>query len=236
MRWTRRTVNHESSIAARVRSRGYFSLVPRIPLVLGLCALLASCSRTPKVVTPAPGERPLAGYAAQRIAITPTAIVRTDSLGWVAALGGGQAVARRVDSSIAAALAERGLGSRWVLPAELARAYERNRSYAADPYHLAVEPLRAPSFAAASPYGEPLSTQLRTMIALHEDIRHVLLPVELRFERVEGGGRAVLRLALLDPRFAEARWVGELKGDTTSVPARAIADAGRRLADLFTAP
>ncbi|HYC51134.1 MAG TPA: hypothetical protein VEB19_08510 [Gemmatimonadaceae bacterium] len=210
--------------------------MPRIPLAFGVVAVLAACSRAPQVESPAPGERPLAGYSAQRVALAPTAIVRTDSLGWASTLGGPQSVARRTDSILVAALSERAIGSQWVLPAELVRSYERNRSYAADPYHLAVEPLRSTAFVAQSRYAEPLSTQLRTMIALHDDLRYVLLPVEVRFERVDGSGRAILRVALLDPRFAEARWVGELKGDTASVPARALAQLGQRFADLFTAP
>lgn len=208
----------------------------RIAFALGLGALLASCSRTPRVETPAPGARPLASYAAQRLAVTPTAVVRADSLGWVQSLGGATLVARRADSLVQGALASRGVGAQWVWPAELTRAFERNRSYAADPHNLAVAPLRAPTFVTQSQYGEPLSTQLRTMIALHGDTRYVLVPVELRFERVDGGGRGILRVALLDPRFAEARWVGELKGDATSVPAQALADVGNRLADLFIAP
>ena len=211
-------------------------VVSRIAFALGLGALLASCNRAPRVETPAPGARPLATYAAQRIALTPTAVVRADSLGWVQSLGGAQVVARRTDSLMHAALANRGVGTQWVWPAELTRAFERNRSYAADPHNLAVAPLRAPTFVTLSEYGEPLSTQLRTMIALHGDTRYVLLPVELRFERADRGGRAILRVALLDPRFAEARWVGELRGDTTSVPAQALADVGNRLADLFIAP
>jgi hypothetical protein len=230
------TVNRGFAPKRPSRGAAILPVVSRIAFALGLGALLASCNRAPRVETPAPGARPLATYAAQRLAVTPVAAVRGDSLGWVQSLGGAQLVARRADSLVQAALAERGVGGQWVWPAELIRTFERNRSYAADPRNLAVTPLRAPTFATLSPYGEPLSTQLRTMIALHGDTRYVLLPVELRFERVDRGGRAILRVALLDPRFAEARWVGELRGDTTSVPADALADVGIRLADLFIAP
>ena len=230
-----RRVNHESR-AAPLANRAIFPIVSRLAFVLGVLVPLAACNRGPKLETPAPGATPLAAYATQRIALTPTAIVRTDSLGWVQALGGAQAVRRQADSVILTALADRGLGGGWVLPAELMRGYERNRSYASNPYQLSVEPLRAPKFVALSRYGEPLATQLRTMIALHGDTRVVVLPVEVRFERVADGGRSVLRVAVLDPRFAEARWVGELTGESTSVPARALAEVGRRFADLFTAP
>ena len=124
------------------------------------------------------------------------------------------------------------------MPPDLWRANERKRSYATDPYQLTVNALRAPTFAAASRYGEPLASQLRTMIALHEDTRVVLVPVEVRFERVVPGtgGRAILRATLLDARLTEARWVADVHGDTTSGPARALVSVAARLADLFLAP
>jgi hypothetical protein len=203
--------------------------------------LLASCHRASQtdIATPVEAERPLAVFATQRLIVTPTARVRAaDSLGWVQQLGGARTIARKLDTAIAAVLDERGLASRWVLPPDLVRSYERNRTYAADPYQLATDPLRMPKFVAGQKYGEPLSSQLRTMIALHEDARLVLVPVELRFER-EGGStaaRAVLRTVIVDPRYAEARFVSEIRGDTSSIPARAIATVAARLADLFVAP
>ena len=80
-----------------------------------------------------------------------------------------------------------------------------------------------PLFVALSRYGDPLASQLRTMIALHESARYVLLPVELRFER-EAAGRsyAMLRVVVVDARAAEARWVGEVRGDAAANPAAAI--------------
>lgn len=208
----------------------------RILLLAVAIVAVSACNRGPRLATPAPGEQPLAAYAAQRLVVTPVGRVSADSLGWVQQLGGSAGAARRLDTAIAAALGARGLAQRWILPPELWRSYERNRSYATDPYQLAVEQLRAPAFVALSRVTEPLSSQLRTMIALHEDARLVMVPVELRFARAGAAGHGVLRVALLDPRFAEARWVGEVSGDTTSVPARALTSVSARLADLFLAP
>lgn len=212
-------------------------LSSRAGLVL-LVAVASSCGGGTKRDTgaPAPQRVSLAGYAAQRIALTPAAQVRADSLGWVQQLAGPVAVAAQLDTVVAAVLSERGLAQRWMMPVALIRSYERNRTYAADPRQLAVQPLRSPKFATGEKYGEPLSSQLRTLVALHADVRFVLLPVELRFERVGAVGRAVLRTALLDARAAEARWVGDVRGDTSSVPARALASVAARLADLFVAP
>lgn len=201
--------------------------------------VLASCNRAAKTGSPSPEAelRPLAGFVVQRIVVTPTALVRSaDSLGWVQRLGGAKSVARRLDTSIVAALTDRGLGQRWILPVDVARSYERNRSYAADPYSLSVEPLRARSLDVGAKVGEPLASQLRTMIALHEDARFVFLPIELRFERDGATGRAVLRAVLVDPRFAETKWVGDVKGDAASTPELALASVAARIADLFVAP
>lgn len=213
--------------------------MPHLRTVLCLLAAapIAACSRGPRISTPLPGERPLASYATQRVALVPVASARFDTLGWVTQLGGATAAARRLDSTIARQLAARGVGSRWLLPGELWRAYERNRSYATDPYQLTVTALRSPTFVAASRYGEPLASQLRTMIALHDDTRVVLVPVEVRFERVGAAvGRAILRTTLLDARLTEARWVGDVQGDTSSIPTRALDSVAARLADLFLAP
>ena len=141
-----------------------------------------------------------------------------------------------MDEEIAAAIANRGLRTGWVLPADLALSYKHNPTYASDPYALAEEPLRSPNFVAGSRLTDPLASQLRTMIALHENARLVLLPIELRFDRADSSNtaRATLRLATVDPRFSEARWVGEIRSDTTSAdPHVLMAAVARQLADLI---
>jgi hypothetical protein len=203
-----------------------------------LVLLVAACHRkTTTGSPPAEVQRPLAGFATQRLIVTPTSRVRAaDSLGWVQQLGGVQATARKLDSAITTALTDRGLAARWVLPAELQRSYERNRSYASDPYQLSVEQVRSSTFEAGLRYGDPLATQLRTMIALHEDVRYVLMPIEMRFDRNAAGGFAVLHAALMDPRSTEAKWVGDLKGPASLNGSDAMTRVAVMLADLFVAP
>jgi hypothetical protein len=142
-----------------------------------------------------------------------------------------------MDADIAAALDERGLRRGWVLPPDLAQSYTRNPTYAADPYALAEEQLRSTAFVTGARLTEPLASQLRTMIALHENARLVLAPVELRLERAAPGStaaRATLRLALLDPRFSEAKWVGEVRGDTSSTfTPELTASVARKLVELI---
>jgi hypothetical protein len=207
---------------------------------VGVIALAAAgaCSRAARTEgTSESPAAPLAGYAALRLIVAPTSHVRaTDSLGWVPLLGGARGAARRMDTALVAVFAARGTTSRWVFPAELARAFDRNRTYATDPYQLVVEGLRRSAFKTGEKYGEPLSSQLRTMIALQEDTRYVVLPVDLYFERAGAGQRAVLRVALLDPRTAEARFVADLKSDGVANPSAALSGVAGRLADLFVAP
>jgi hypothetical protein len=213
---------------------GFGVFRPRVWSVIALAAL-ASCSRGAKTgAVPAEAPRPLAAYAAQRVILTPTAraiaISPADTLGPESR----PAEARAFDEELARRLRDRGLAANWILPAQLVRAHELNRTYAPDPYNLAIDPVRSPRFATGSKYGEPLSSQLRTMIAVHEQARYVLLPIVLRLNHA---GRTTLRIALLDPRFGEARWVGEVSSDSAvAQPQTALTQVARRVADLFAAP
>jgi len=209
----------------------------RIGTAALLAALATACHKGPKPAEQSPDARPFDAFATQRIVVVPTGFVRGgDSLGWVQGMGGNRAAARQLDSAIARAFEDRGLAQRWVMPPALARSFERNRSYATDPYLLAMEPLRSATFISGKKYGEPLSSQLRTMIALEADARYVLLPVEFHFEKAGAGMRGVLRVAFVDPRAAESRWVGEVRGIAGASAATVLASVGYALADLFAAP
>jgi hypothetical protein len=69
---------------------------------------------------------------------------------------------------------------------------------------------------------EPFATQVRRLIALHDDVRYVLAPVELRLEKAGTGGRGVLRLVLLDARLSKVTWIGEFASDTLSAYSPAV--------------
>jgi len=204
-----------------------------------LVILALSCGGgTPPNTAPVPDAVPLSSLAAQRVVVTPTyALSVASDLGWQSRVG--RDVLRAMDVDLEAALNERGLRRGWVMPADLVQSYTRNPTYATDPYALAIEPLRGPKFVTGSRLSEPLASQLRTMIALHENARLVLAPVELRFERASAGStaaRAALRVALLDPRFSEARWVGEVRGDTASAfTPELTSSVARKLVDLIAA-
>jgi hypothetical protein len=205
-----------------------------VPVLLS--ALAACHHRPPEGIAPQDAP-PLASFASLHVVVPPTVFVHAaDSLGWVAQLGGARATARLLDSAIVTALDLRDVTRRWILPPALVRVYERNPTYATDPYQITADALRGAGFKTGSRYGDPLASQLRTMIALQEDTRFVLLPVALRFEKAGPGERAVLRAALLDARATEARWVADVRGDSASTPAAALSSVADKLADYFAHP
>lgn len=213
-----------------------------LPAVVALSLACAACgggtTATTPVTAPAPAGHPLASLAATGAIVAPASTIRiAPELNWSAPPADAREILLALDADIAAAIAERGLKANWIMPADLALSYKRNPTYATDPYALAEESLRSSAFTVGSRLSEPLASQLRTMIALHENARAVLLPIELRFERadtISRAARATLRLALVDPRFSEARWVGTVSGDTTSADPRVLTRAlARGVAELI---
>jgi hypothetical protein len=178
--------------------------------------------------------RPLASLAAQPMIVLPMRYLRGgDPMGWANDATRRELLAL-VDTELQRILAERGVGSDWRFPADLARAAQRNPGIAPDPYMLAAEALRGPNARRGDRLTEPFASQVRTLIAFH-DGRLVLYPLELRFEPVDGGqGRAVLRVAVLDARRSEINWIAEIGSEPASAysPALAVGIA-RVLADLI---
>jgi hypothetical protein len=186
-----------------------------------------------------PSVRPLAQLAAQRVIVTPAfSLVTGDALGWSTQIPKSREYLRLLDDEIADTLAERGLKSQWIYPADLVRAMKASPTYAVDPYTLGVGVLRNPSVISGTQLGDPLATQLRHMIAMQEDARAVIVPVELRFEKERTGlGSAVLRVALLDGRLGDVRWIGNVRSDPADKLSRAVlASLAAHLADLIAAP
>ena len=187
----------------------------------------------------APVSRPLAGMADQAIIVLPTRYLRAaDSLGWAGQVPDERAWLGSVDDEIAFALRERGAARRWTLPADLARAARRNAAFAPDPATIAADPVRPRGRQLQPRVPEPLISQLRSLIALRDDVRYALLPVEVRFEAVpEGRGRAVLHLVLVDVRRAEFVWALDVASESVAALSPALpASLGARVADLIAAP
>lgn len=225
--------------------------MPRLrSAVVSLCALTLSCGGGPAKTAPEPSAHALSGLAAQHIALLPTYLVRVmPGLAW-SSIGRPGDVKKALDADILAALEERDIRKTWLLPPELEQSYKRNTTYAADPYSLAEEPLRSPSLTIESRLAQPLASQIRTLVALHDDVRFVLAPVDLRMEAVpaatppaggsgtpapSGMGRGVLRLVLIDARLSNVVWIGEITSEPAAAFGPAItASIASKLADVIS--
>jgi hypothetical protein len=213
-----------------------------------LCALslVASACRGPATgeapaPDPVPPAHPFAALISQQVIVAPTHSLReTDPLGWTRQVPRSRELMRALDDAIVKELAERGITKQWIYPADLVRAMRANPSYAQDPYALAAGGLRSGDIVPGTSVGSPLIMQLRTIVALQENARAVLLPVELRFERdtTKGLGVAVLRLALLDGRLGEVRWIGDVRSDPSPTFSREaiVTSIAAHVADLIAAP
>lgn len=194
--------------------------------------------------TPAQVVRPLAPLATQPVALLPAQYIRApDSTFGMGSLGPAPEVLASLDSAIAAELTARGTARSWVMAEALARSARRNPAYTSDPHALSAESLRHGVRRTNPRLGEPLASQMRSLVALTE-ARFALIPAELRFERTPSGSvdpavtRAILRLVLVDARLAEIQWTGDLTASYDAAPTRAaiVTDLARRVADLLVAP
>lgn len=141
-----------------------------------------------------------------------------------------------LDRAVSDSLRARVGDPQWVYPNALLESAQNNPTYATDPRALSVQPLKASKLVIAQRLPEPLASQLRTMLALH-DGRLILIPVELRFERTATGvAHPALRLVLVDPRLSEIKWFGDVAGlDSPTFSNAFTAQIAGRIADLFVA-
>jgi hypothetical protein len=200
-----------------------------------LAGASVGCGKKTPSDTPTPQGAVLAGLLAQPILLTPTQRARVaPELGWTTPRAAELTAA--LDSAIVKRFRERDIGRGWFMGEALVQSYLRNSTYATDPRTLSVDVLRS-AVQIGTRLPEPLASQLRTMIALH-DGRLVLIPVELRVERADSAqGRGTVRLVLIDPRASDVRWVGEVKGDGgTAFAPSIIESAATKFANLFLAP
>ena len=76
------------------------------------------------------------------------------------------------------------------------------------------------------------------LIALQESARAILIPVELRFDKApDGRGVAVMRVAVVDGRTSEVRWMGDVRSTPAATFSRDILTSlVAHTADLIAAP
>lgn len=192
-----------------------------LPLLVAIVAPVACGGKPSAQAAPEPTEHALANLAAQHVVVLPTYAAQVAAgLSWKVTAS---ELRRTLDADILSAFDERGLRKAWIFPDQLQAAYRRNSTYATDPYGLAEEPLRSPALGIDQRLPEPLASQIRTLVAFHEDARLVLAPIELRLEPASPGmGRGVLRLVLMDARMSNIRWIGSVGGDSAAAYGPAV--------------
>jgi hypothetical protein len=209
---------------------------------------LAGCSHTPPS-TPA-DLRPFppragAGLAGQQVIVLPLESIRGgDALGWAASIASPRDFLIDANAQIARALAQRAPHTKWLLPADLLAIAGRNPGYAPDPYSVDVSQLMSDRWKPRGEVADPLASQLRRMESF-TDAQIALVPVELRFfPRGPGplppgpaGGRAVLRVALVETRRLVVLWAGDLASDPAPTLSPTLtAGVADRLADAVATP
>jgi hypothetical protein len=200
-------------------------------------AMTTGCHHAkPEAGGPNPAVQRLGGIAGQPLLIAPVQTIKiAPELAWTA-LPKTADILASLDRALTDTLRERVRNQEWVYADALVASSKNNPTYAADPHSLSIQMLKAPKLQVAQRLTEPLATQLRTMIALHEG-RLVLIPVELRFDKIPtGGARPVLRLVMVDPRLSDVRWIGDVVGaDLPTFSTAFTASLAASLADLFAA-
>jgi hypothetical protein len=211
---------------------------------VALALLLAGCARAggPSLADTAPVlSEPLSSFATLRMIVFPVQSLRGgDALGWAAKAGNPRAFLAVVDSALETEFRDRGLGTTWAMPSDLARTAKRNPTYATDPSVIrAGDASRVIERRRDGQIPEPVASQMRALAGFH-DARHALVPVELRFEPApvgaDSGQRLVLHVVVLDVRGSRLAWVGDVAGAAAKTFSPAMAtELARRFADLVVA-
>jgi hypothetical protein len=206
-------------------------------LVVAAVTMATACHHAaPEASATNPAVQRLGAIAGQPLLITPVQTIKiAPELGWTT-LPKTADILAAVDRALTDTLRERVRNQEWVYAEALVASSKNNPTYAADPHSLSIQMLKAPKLQVAQRLTEPLATQLRTMIALHEG-RLVLIPIELRFDRTpSGAARPVLHLVMVDPRLSDVRWIGDVVGaDVPTFSNAFTASLAANLADLFVA-
>ncbi len=197
----------------------------RIPLLLALLAAPALLGAQEEA--PASPGLPLGAFAAERVAVVPLQFWRADSTGWSTSLTSAR-IRAEVDSAIAEAMRDRGMGSRWAFAADVIRGARRNPTYSTDPSALGVGRWRSTPPVVGEALPSVVADNLRIISALG-DARYALIPVELRVE----GTFAFLRLVLVDTRTRKITWGADIGVQAEPGMVQAL---GARVADLVVEP
>ncbi len=227
-------------------------LLPAALLFLGACSgggapAAPTPAPQPAVAAPSPvAESPaapdlpavFAEYAGRVVMVFPLQrYAVADSTSMSAASTTGRPRAALLDSALTVVLRERGLESTWSLPPNTSRVAQREVLKRTDPRALSTAGLVPSRRRNDLDLREPLSSQLRSLIAMVPDARIVLLPLEARVVTTSAGMKqATLRIAFLDARAATVLSFPDVTGPPAADEVGALRGVALKFADLVVAP
>lgn len=241
----------------------FFARPPRCSLPSAAALLLAACGGPPPVPTPSPAPAVVAApvtvtpaaqppapaplrdgppvfgeYASRMVVVFPLQRYAVGDSGWMPAAGpAGRPRAAQLDSALTQAFRDRGLDGTWSLPPNTARVAQREVINRTDPRGLSTAGLVPSRRRNDLDLREPLSSQLRAIIALVPDSRLVLLPLETRVLLTASGQRqATLRIAFLDGRMATVLSFPDVTGPPAADERGALKGVAEKFADLVIVP
>lgn len=158
--------------------------------------------------------------------------------GWLAASSTtGRPRAAELDSALTAVLRERGLETIWSLAPNTSRVAQREVMNRTDPRALSTAGLTPSRRRNDIDLREPLSSQLRAIIAMVPESRMILLPLETRVSTTPAGTKqATLRIAFLDGRMSTVLSFPDVIGAPSPDERAALLSVATKFADLVIVP
>ena len=177
-------------------------------------------------------------YTSRMVVVFPLQRYASADSGWMPAAGtAGRPRAAQLDSALTQAFRDRGLDGTWSLPPNTSRVAQREVMHRTDPRGLSTAGLVPSRRRNDLDLREPLSSQLRAIIALVPDSRLVLLPLETRVSTTATGQRqATLRIAFLDGRMATVLSFPDVTGPPAADERAALKGVAAKFADLVIVP
>lgn len=198
-------------------------------------------AKAPVAAEPVPGipALPVFGeYATRKVVVFPLQKYAVGDSGWLAAGSAtGRPRAAQLDSALTGVLRDRGLESTWSLTPNTSRVAQREVMNRTDPRALSTAGLVPSRRRNDLDLREPLSSQLRAIIAMVPESRLVLLPLEARVTTTAAGLRqATLRIAFLDGRLATVLSFPDVVGAPAADEKAALQSVATKFADLVIVP
>jgi hypothetical protein len=181
---------------------------------------------------------PFADYASRMVVVFPLQRYAVGDSGWLmASTATGRLRAALLDSALTIVLRERGLDGTWSLAPNTSRVAQREVINRTDPRGVATAGLVPSRRRNDLDLREPLSSQLRAIIAMVPESRLVLLPLETRVRATSTGMKqATLRIAFLDGRMSTVLSFPDVVGNPAADERGALAAVATKFADLVILP